>query len=62
MENALSKEATDWREGRRHRSFELKQQGRLSLSQKTPRHASPATTGRYLSANPAEPSAVFLGL
>src|SRR5215204_3509345 len=27
MDNSLSKEATDWREGRRLRAFELKQQG-----------------------------------
>ena len=27
MDNLLSKEATDWREGRRLRAFELKQQG-----------------------------------
>src|SRR5688572_238390 len=27
MENSLSKEATDWREGRRLRAFELKQEG-----------------------------------
>jgi transposase len=27
MDNLLSKEATDWREGRRFRAFELKQQG-----------------------------------
>jgi transposase len=27
MDNSLSKEATDWREGRRFRAFELKQQG-----------------------------------
>jgi len=27
MNNSLSKEATDWREGRRLRAFELKQQG-----------------------------------
>jgi transposase len=27
MGNSLSKEATDWREGRRFRAFELKQQG-----------------------------------
>src|SRR5215208_2901124 len=29
MDNSLSKEATDWREGRRLRAFELKQEGRL---------------------------------
>jgi transposase len=27
MDNSLSREATDWREGRRFRAFELKQQG-----------------------------------
>ena len=27
MDNSLSKEATDWREGRRFRAFELKQEG-----------------------------------
>jgi len=27
MDNSLSKEATDWREGRRLRAFELKQEG-----------------------------------
>src|SRR3712207_9299189 len=27
MDNSLSKQATDWREGRRLRAFELKQQG-----------------------------------
>jgi hypothetical protein len=27
MDTSLSKEATDWREGRRLRAFELKQQG-----------------------------------
>ena len=27
MDNSLSKEATDWREGRRLRAFELKQKG-----------------------------------
>ena len=27
MDNSLSREATDWREGRRLRAFELKQQG-----------------------------------
>src|ERR687895_168621 len=27
MDNSLSKEATDWREGRRFRAFELRQQG-----------------------------------
>jgi transposase len=27
MDNSLSKQATDWREGRRFRAFELKQQG-----------------------------------
>src|SRR3954462_7283129 len=27
MDNALSKQATDWREGRRLRAWELKQQG-----------------------------------
>jgi predicted transcriptional regulator len=27
MDNSLSKEATDWREGRRLRAFELKQDG-----------------------------------
>src|SRR4029450_9386059 len=27
MDNSLSKEATDWREGRRLRAFELKEQG-----------------------------------
>src|SRR5215211_6191301 len=27
MDNSLSKEATDWRKGRRFRAFELKQQG-----------------------------------
>jgi transposase len=27
MDNSLSKEATDWREGRRFRAFELKQKG-----------------------------------
>jgi transposase len=27
MENSLSRKATDWREGRRFRAFELKQQG-----------------------------------
>src|ERR671939_2175491 len=27
MDNSLSKEATDWREGRRLRAWELKQQG-----------------------------------
>ena len=27
MDNTLSKEATDWREGRRLRAFELKQEG-----------------------------------
>jgi len=27
MDNSLSKEATDWREGRRLRAFELEQQG-----------------------------------
>jgi predicted transcriptional regulator len=27
MDNSLSKEATDWREGRRLRAFELNQQG-----------------------------------
>jgi len=27
MENSLSKKATDWREGRRLRAFELKQEG-----------------------------------
>jgi hypothetical protein len=27
MDNSLSKEAIDWREGRRIRAFELKQQG-----------------------------------
>src|SRR5215207_7183243 len=29
MDNPLSREATDWREGRRLRAFELKQEGRL---------------------------------
>src|SRR5215216_6988873 len=29
MVNSLSKEATDWREGRRLRAFELKQEGRM---------------------------------
>jgi transcriptional regulator with XRE-family HTH domain len=27
MDNSLSRKATDWREGRRLRAFELKQQG-----------------------------------
>jgi predicted transcriptional regulator len=27
MDNSLSREATDWREGRRLRAFELKQEG-----------------------------------
>ena len=45
-----------------HATHAERRGARLSLIQKTLRHASPATTGRYLHANPTESSAMFLGL
>ncbi len=45
-----------------HATHAERRGARLSLIQKTLRHASPATTGRYLHANPSESSAMFLGL
>lgn len=45
-----------------HATHAERRGARLSLIQKTLRHASPATTGRYLHANPSESSALHLGL
>ncbi len=45
-----------------HATHSERRGAKLSLIQKTLRHASIETTGRYLHANPTESSAMYLGL